>query len=120
MATTHLTRREEAALDRVRKTADILDEAVTIPGTNIDVGLDPLLGLLPVSGDLAAGTISLYIVAEAARIGVPREKLVRMLLNVGIDVGVGSIPVAGTVLDAFWKANERNVSLIEEHLDAGE
>ena len=116
MATTKLTRREEAALERVRKTATLLDDAVKIPGTDIGVGLDPLLGVAPVSGDLVAGAISMYIVAEAARLGVPRETLLRMTVNVGVDVAVGSVPVVGTIIDALWQANEQNVSRIEEYL----
>jgi len=116
VATTKLTRREEAALERVRKTATLLDDAVKIPGTDIGVGLDPLLGVAPVSGDLVAGAISMYIVAEAARLGVPRETLLRMTVNVGVDVAVGSVPVVGTIIDALWQANEQNVSRIEEYL----
>lgn len=119
MATTHLTREEEAALERVRKAATLLDDAFEIPGIGVRVGIDPILSVLPVTGDVAAGAMSMYIVAEAARLGVPPEKLARMLLNVGVDVVGGSVPVAGTVVDAFWKANRRNVALIEEHLDAG-
>ena len=111
-----LTRREEAALERVRKTAKVLDNAVEIPGTGIGVGLDPVLSVLPVAGDLTAAAISMYIVAEAARIGVPREKLLRMTFNVGVDVVGGSIPVLGTLVDTLWQANQYNVSHIEEHL----
>jgi hypothetical protein len=106
----------EAALERARYVAELMDSAFTIPGTDVDVGLDPILGILPAYGDVASGLVSLYIVAEAARAGVPKGKLARMLLNVGVDVTVGSIPVLGTVFDAFWKANVWNVEKIEEHL----
>ena len=116
MTTSHLTRDEEAALDRVRRAATLLDEAIRVPGTDFRIGADPLLGVLPVSGDIAAGAISMYIVAEAARLGVPPEKLTRMLLNVGVDVAGGSVPVLGLAVDAFWKANRRNVTLLERHL----
>ena len=111
-----LTGREEAALERVRKVAELLDDAFEIPGVGISVGIDPILSVLPVAGDLTAGVISLYIVAEAARIGVPRGTLMRMLLNIGVDVVGGSVPVLGTILDAFWRANQYNVSYIEDHL----
>lgn len=109
---------EEAALKRARTVANALDEAFEIPVINYKVGLDPLLGLLPVSGDAASGAISLYIVAEAARMGVPPKKLLRMMANVGVDTAVGSIPVAGTLFDSVWKANMWNIELMEEHLDS--
>jgi hypothetical protein len=112
-----LTARERAALERARTTSTLLDEAVRIPGIGYRVGIDPLLGLLPVSGDAVGAVLSLYIVAESARLGVPPKTLVRMLVNVGLDAGAGSIPVAGDLFDAVWKANKRNVSLLEDHLD---
>jgi hypothetical protein len=108
----------EAALERARYVAELMDSAFTIPGTDIDVGLDPILGILPAYGDAVSGLVSLYIVAEGARAGVPKGKLARMLLNVGVDVTVGSVPVLGTVFDAFWKANVWNVETIQEHLAA--
>ncbi|MFC6725863.1 DUF4112 domain-containing protein [Halobium palmae] len=107
----------EAALERVRFVADLMDDAFEIPGTDVSVGLDPLLGIAPVSGDAVSGAISLYIVGEAARAGVPKGKLARMLFNVGVDVSVGSIPVLGTIFDAFWKANQWNASMMEDYLE---
>lgn len=109
--------RQEAALRRLRFVGRMLDSAVRVPGTNFRVGLDPVLGLVPGGGDAVAGALSLYIVAEAAYLGVPTPTVVRMLANVGVDVAVGSIPLIGDVFDAVWKANERNVALLEGHLD---
>ena len=108
---------DEAVLNRVRTVARIMDDAVEIPGTGISVGLDPVLGVLPGAGDLLSATVSLYIVAEAAYLGVPLTTVVKMLGNVAVDAAVGSIPVLGTVFDAFWKANQWNVEMIEEFLD---
>lgn len=102
---------DRGAVRRMQFVARMLDDAVRVPGTNYRVGLDPILGLLPVSGDLVAGVLSLYIVVEAARQGVPAGTLVRMLGNVAIDVGAGSIPILGDLFDASWKANRRNVRL---------
>jgi hypothetical protein len=100
-------------LRRARRVATLLDDAVTIPVINRKIGLDPLVGLLPVSGDVATAVLSLYIVAEAVRSGVPRAVVARMLLNVILDTAVGSVPVVGDVFDVFWKANRRNVRLFE-------
>lgn len=98
---------------RARAVAHFLDEAVRIPGTDYRIGLDPLLGLLPVVGDAPAAAASAYVVAVAAAVGVPRATLARMLLNVAVDALVGSIPIAGDVFDAVFKANVRNVRLLE-------
>jgi hypothetical protein len=115
-----LTRREQAALKRARAMGRLLDEAVEIPGIGYRVGLDPLLSIAPVSGDIAGAALSLYIVAEAARLGVPPKTVAEMLLNVAIDAVGGSVPVLGTLVDAVWKANKRNVALLENHLDGRE
>ena len=104
---------ESGALERVRRLGWLLDDSIPLPGTNRRFGLDPLVGLLPIAGDLSTGVLSVYIVTEAVAVGVSRATLVRMLLNVAIDVVVGSIPVLGALFDFAWKANERNVSLLE-------
>ncbi|AUV81541.1 DUF4112 domain-containing protein [Salinigranum rubrum] len=100
-------------LRRARHVATLLDDAVTIPVVNVKVGLDALVGLLPLSGDLAAAVLSLYIVFEAVRSGVPRSVVARMLLNIAVDAAVGSVPVVGDLFDVVWKANRRNVTLFE-------
>jgi hypothetical protein len=103
-------------LRRARRVATLLDDAVTVPGTNRSVGLDAIVGLAPVSGDVVAAVCSLYIVFEAARNGVPRAVIGRMLLNVAVDLAVGSVPVVGDLFDVVWKANRRNVRLFERAL----
>ena len=110
------TPREEAALNRVRNLSQLLDEAITVPGTNFRVGLDPILGILPVGGDAVATIFALYPVFEAYRFGAPRGTLAKMLAIVAIDSLVGSVPVLGTVFDAFWKANEWNARTLERHI----
>lgn len=111
-----LSRREEAALGRARFAARLLDDAFRVPGTNVRIGVDPLISVVPVSGDLVAGGLSLYIVAEAARCDVPPRTLARMLANVGVDTVGGSVPILGSLVDVAWKANRKNVALLEEHL----
>ncbi|MFC4451556.1 DUF4112 domain-containing protein [Halorussus aquaticus] len=105
---------EPPAMERVRTVARLLDEAIELPVVNYRIGLDPILGILPVGGDAVSAAISLYIVAEGAQMGASRETLLKMLFNVGVDAVIGSVPVLGTIVDAVWKANERNVALLEE------
>jgi len=109
---------EEAAGTRARRTrlrrlAWLLDSSIRIPGTRFTFGLDPILGLFPVLGDLLGVIVSSYIVIEAARLGAPGSLLARMLLNVAIEGLIGALPVAGDVFDAVWKANQRNVELLD-------
>jgi len=111
---------DQAAVRRMRVVAWALDDAIPVPGTNYTVGIDPILGVLPVGGDAASGAISLYLVAESARLGVSREKLAAMLVNVLLDTGIGSIPVVGDLFDAGWKANKRNLALALEDLSVTE
>ena len=107
---------EHPALRRSRKVSRLMDEAVRVPGTDFRVGLDPILGIAPVGGDAIALLLSLYPIVEAARLRLPKATIARMLLNVTLDATVGSIPVLGTLFDAVWKANHRNVRLLERHL----
>ncbi|HJU68041.1 MAG TPA: DUF4112 domain-containing protein [Gemmatimonadaceae bacterium] len=101
----------------MRDLARVLDEAIRIPGTNIRIGLDALLGLLPGGGDVAGGLFSGLIIFQAARAGAPTAVLGRMLANVAIDVVIGAIPLIGDVFDVAWRANSRNVRLLESWRD---
>ena len=98
---------------RLRRVSEYFDSAFEIPGTSYRVGLDPLLGLLPVVGDAPGAAVSAYVVAEAAALGASRATLARMLFNVVVDAVFGSLPVVGDAFDAVWKANVRNVRLLE-------
>ena len=108
----------ERAVERSRRVGGLMDEAFTVPGLGYRVGLDPLVGIAPVAGDAVAATTSLYIVAEAVRIGAPVRTLVTMVLLIGIDFLVGSIPVLGTALDAVLKVNKWNASMLESHVES--
>lgn len=103
---------DEAAVRRMRTVAYVLDESVPVPGTDRRVGLDPLLGAVPVVGDAVSGAISLYVVLEAARLGVSYGTLLRMIANVAVDVAGGALPVVGDLFDAVWKSNRRNLRLV--------
>lgn len=105
-----------SALRRIRRISHLLDNAIAIPGIGYRVGLDPLVGLLPGGGDLMTGLISIYIVAEAARLGVPAATLGRMGLNILVELVVGTMPMVGDLFDVVWKANAQNVDLVERHI----
>ena len=107
---------DRSALNRMATVAYVLDESVRIPGIGYRVGVDPVLGVLPVAGDVVSAGFSLYIVAESAYLGVSFTTLLRMLANITADVASGSVPVVGTLIDAVWKANKRNVELAAQDL----
>ncbi len=108
---------EEKTRARIEAIARLLDSAWRVPGTNIRVGADAVLNLLPGAGLLASKGVSAYLIWEARRLGVPTGTLLRMIGNVGLDALVSAIPVAGWVGDVFYRANLRNVALLREHLD---
>lgn len=101
---------------RVHRLARLMDSSIRLPG-GFRIGVDGLIGLVPVVGDLAATGVSFYIIAQAARAGVPTITLMRMVLNVALDAIVGAIPMLGDVFDFAFKANLRNVKLLDSYLD---
>jgi len=109
------TRAEARA--RLDALARFLDSAVRVPGTSVRIGADTLLNVVPGVGPLVAKAIAGYLIVEARRLGVPNRTLLRMAGNVGIDFLVGAVPVLGWVADAFWRANSRNLDLLNAHLD---
>jgi hypothetical protein len=92
-----------------------LDAGVRIPGTNLRFGLDPILGLIPGAGDAAGAVLAGWILVEAIRMGASRATLVRIAGNVALDAAVGALPFIGDIFDFTWKANLRNVALLERH-----
>lgn len=105
-------------INKLRAIARIFDELVPIPGTKMRFGLDAILGLLPGGGDLVGGAVSAYSILIAARMGAPASVIVRMGLNIAIDTVVGLVPLLGDLFDASWKANRKNVTLLEQYTTA--
>jgi hypothetical protein len=85
-----------------------------VPGTRFRIGFDALIGLIPGVGDLVGALLSSYIIAVAASQGLPASALARMAINVGLEAIVGLVPIVGDLFDAVWKANQRNIRLVEQ------
>jgi hypothetical protein len=100
--------------------AELLDSRFRVPGTRVRFGIDPILSLIPGLGDLASPVFTLGLLLQAARQRVPKIVMVRMVINAGIDAGLGLIPIAGNVGDIFWRANTANLALLERHARPGQ
>ncbi|MEQ1715480.1 MAG: DUF4112 domain-containing protein [Hyphomicrobium sp.] len=105
------------ALARLDGLATIMDSAFRIPGTQVVMGLDALLGLVPVIGDAISSAIGGFIIWEAKRLGVSRFLIARMAMNTAIDTVLGSVPIVGDVFDVAYKANRKNVAILRRHLE---
>jgi hypothetical protein len=102
-------------LDSARVLARVLDDLIRIPGTRIGIGLDPILNLIPIAGDAAGTAMSAYLLVTAVRMQVPKRVMARMFVNISIDAIVGAVPVLGQAFDFFWKANSKNLTLLEKY-----
>ena len=106
---------EEDRLRRLDKLSRLLDNAFAIPGTRFRIGLDGILGLIPGIGDATGAALSIYLIVQAARLGLPVSTLVRMVGNVALETVVGAVPIVGDIFDIVWKANIRNMALLRGH-----
>lgn len=110
---------EAETLDALRRWAVVLDSYFRVPGTRIRFGLDAILGLIPGIGDLSAPVFTGLILVQAARMRLPLIVQARMVLNAGIDMLLGLVPVLGDLVDVAWKANLKNLALLERHARPG-
>jgi hypothetical protein len=108
----------DATLARLRRLAVLLDTAVVLPG-GMRIGADAIIGLAPGIGDVVTTAMAAYFVYEARRLGLPKHKVARMIGNLAIDGLVGAIPILGDLFDVAFKANMRNLAIIEEHFAEG-
>jgi hypothetical protein len=110
--------RDAAAVrQRIEAAERLLERMFTVPGTNQSLGLDVLLDIVPLAGDMVGALLGLYLVWEARNLGMSKWQMTRMLGNVGIDAAIGAIPLVGVVGDFFFRSNSRNLRIIRKHLD---
>ncbi|WP_128891633.1 DUF4112 domain-containing protein [Erythrobacter sp. HKB08] len=102
---------------RIEAMEMLLERSFRIPGINYPIGLDALVGLVPVLGDIVTTAMGAYIVWEARNLNMPRWKIWRMIGNVGIDAALGAVPVVGDAADILFRSNTRNLRIVKKHLD---
>ena len=104
----------EEKLLRLKLLSKRLDDSIKIPGTNQKFGIDAIVGIIPILGDFIGVIFSVYIMYSGIKMGVSSKIVKKMAANIAIEFIIGSIPIIGDIFDALWKANKRNVELIEE------
>jgi hypothetical protein len=102
---------------RVEAMEKLLERSFHVPGTKIPVGLDSIIGLVPVLGDIVTAVMGAYMVWEARNLGMSKWQLMRMTANVGVDTALGAIPLVGDAFDFIWRSNSKNLRIIKKHLD---
>lgn len=107
----------EERLLRLKLLSKRLDEIIAIPGTKYKIGSDPIIGAIPVVGDLLGSIISIYILYSGSKMGLSTKVISKMCLNIGIDFILGLTPIVGDIFDMGWKANKRNVKLIKDNIN---
>ena len=102
---------------RVEAMEQLLERSFRIPGVNYPIGLDSIIGLVPVVGDFITAAMGAYIVWEGRNLGLPKWQLWRMGGNIVIDTALGAVPVVGDAFDVMFRSNTRNLRIIKKHLD---
>ena len=105
------------SLEQLERLGTWLDSSISVPGTRFKIGWDTLIGLIPGVGDAATAALSSCIVWQAKKMGVSRWTMARMIANVGIDTVLGAIPLFGDLFDAAYKSNQKNIALLQRHLE---
>lgn len=106
-----------AVRQRIEAMETLLERSFVIPGVNRAVGLDAIVGLVPVVGDFVTAAMGVYLVWEARNLGMPKWKLWRMAGNIAFDTALGAVPVAGDLFDFLYRSNSRNLKIVKRHLD---
>lgn len=106
----------ERRLKRMSLIAKFTDKLVRIPGTDVKIGLDAVIGAVPVAGDAAMLCVSLLLIRDAHKLGVPEPIIRKMVANAVLDAGIGAVPFLGDLFDLIYRANERNLKLVEAHV----
>ena len=112
-----MNRDPHAVRQRVEALEKLLERSFHVPGTKVPIGLDSIVGLVPVLGDVVTAAMGAYMVWEARNLGMSKWQLMRMAANVGVDTALGAIPLAGDLFDFIWRSNSKNLRIIKKHLD---
>ena len=107
----------EESVTRLEAVGRLMDGAFVLPGTNIRLGLDAIIGLVPVAGDVISGLVSSYLIWEARQLGAPRWLIARMMANTFLDTTLGVIPLVGDAFDLMFRANMKNMALLRRHME---
>jgi len=107
----------ESKVEAIESLARLMDSQFNVPGLPAPLGLDTIIGLIPGIGDTIGLGVSGYIIAQGAKLGLPKRNLTGMAFNVGIDWLIGTIPLIGDIFDWGWKANNRNAAIIREYYE---
>ena len=110
-----LTPGQVQRLEALRRVSQLLDSAFVLPGTNQRIGFDPIIGLIPLIGDLAAPLFTIGVLWEGLDLGIPKVVQLRMIFNTAVDALIGVIPIGGDIFDFAWKSNQMNLALLERH-----
>jgi len=111
-------RRDPAALRKRIETLEfLLERSFVVPGINRPIGLDAIVGLVPVVGDVITATMGAYIIWEARNLGMSKWQIWRMVGNLGVDTALGAVPLVGDAFDFLFRSNTRNLKIIKKHLD---
>ena len=102
---------------RLEAMEHLLERSFTLPGTNYPIGLDSIVGLVPVVGDFITAAMGAWLVWEAKNIGLPKWKLWQMAGHIAIDTGLGAVPVVGDAFDLVYRSNTKNLKIVKKHLD---
>ena len=116
-AKTPLDGHTQQSVARLEALARLMDGAFVLPGTTVRFGLDGIVGLVPVAGDMIAGLVSVYLIWEARQLGAPSWLIARMMANAFLDTAVGAIPVVGDAFDVLFRANMKNMALLRRHME---
>jgi hypothetical protein len=108
--------RTEQSVARLEALARLMDSAFVIPGTNVRMGIDGLIGLVPGIGDLVSAAMSSYLIWEARQLGASRWVIARMMANTALDTVVGAVPLVGDAFDVMFRANMKNMALLRKHI----
>jgi len=108
--------RKRIARERLIALTRLMDSAIDVPVLRTQVGLDALLGVVPVAGDLLSAAIGIYLITQARELGASRWLQGKMLANLVVDATLGAVPLAGDVFDIYFRAHRRNLKLLQQHL----